>query len=180
VRGNEDTDMRQVAISLIALLALSACQRAPTPPAATPTAGNATPAANANAEKPASGFLSMFSEKTEPAPVDMGEFKIVSITLGNSIDAEHRVSVNKTVFERNDRIYAAVLSTGQHQGLKLSAKWTTADGQLISESNQALVPTTATVTTFSLHNADPWPAGKYQLVVSLDERPQDVLSFEIR
>jgi hypothetical protein len=73
-----------------------------------------------------------------------------------------------------------VLSTGQHQGLKLTARWTTADGQLIAETEQALVPTSATVTTFSLRNGEPWPVGKYQLVVAVDKQPQSTIPFEIR
>ena len=164
----------------LCMLALTACQRTPAPATATTAAGQATPATAASAEKPASGFFAMFSGKTEEAPVDLGDFKVVSVTLGNAVDAEQQVPVSKTVFGRNDRIYAAVLSTGQHQGLKLSARWTTADGQLVAESEQALVPTSATVTTFSLRNSEPWPAGKYQLVVAIDKQPQSTIPFEIR
>jgi hypothetical protein len=163
---------------MFCLLALSACHRAAAP--ATATANPAAPAAAASAEKPASGFFSMFSSKPEQAPVDLGDFKIVSVTLGSAVDAEQQVPVSKTEFGRNDRIYAAVLSTGRHQGLTLSARWTTADGQLVAETEQALVPTTATVTTFSLRNGEPWPAGKYQLVVAVDKQPQSTTAFEIR
>jgi hypothetical protein len=171
--------MRHLLNALICLLALSACHRAAAPATATP--GQPAAATAASAEKPASGFFSMFSSKpAEAPPVDLGEFKIVSVTLGNAVDAEQQVPIGKTVFGRYDRIYAAVLSTGQHQGLKLSARWTTADGQLVAESEQALVPTSATVTTFSLRNGEPWPAGKYQLVVSVDKQPQSTLPFEIR
>ena len=165
---------------LFCLLALTACQRTPAPTTATATPGQATPAAAASADKPASGFFAMFSGKAEEAPVNLGDFKVVSVTLGNAVDAEQQVPVSKTVFGRDDRIYAAVLSTGQHQGLKLSARWTTADGQLIAETEQVLVPTSATVTTFSLRNGEPWPAGKYQLVVAIDQRPQSTIPFEIR
>lgn len=175
--------MRYAAICLLCLLSLAACQRASTPAASTASTaanGAAAPASNASAKKPASGLFAMFSGDSEPAPVDMGGFKIVSITLGNSVDAEQQVPVGKTVFDPKDRIYASVLSTGSHQGLKLSAKWTTETGATVAESEQALVPTAATVTTFSLRNRDPWPPGKYQLVVSIDQRPQDVISFEVQ
>ena len=172
--------MRHALNCLACLLVLSACHRAEAPATATTTPGQTAPAVAASSEKPASGFFAMFSGKSEPAPVDLGDFKIVSVTLGNAVDAEQQVPVSKTVFGRNDRIYAAVLSTGQHQGLKLSARWTTADGQLVAESEQALVPTSATVTTFSLHNDDPWPVGKYQLAVSIDKQRQSAIPFEIR
>ena len=164
----------------LCLLALSACNRAPVPATATMTPGQAAPAAAATAEKPASGLFSMFSSQPEPAPAELGDFKIVSVTLGNTVDAEQQVPASKNLFGRYDRIYAAVLSTGQHQGLKISARWTTADGQLVAESEQALVPTSATVTTFSLRNGEPWPAGKYQLVVAVDKQPQSTIPFEIR
>jgi hypothetical protein len=174
--------MRRPLTWMLCLLVLSACQRAPAPAAtaAGATPEPAAPAAAASAEKPASGFFSMFSSKPAEAPAALGDFKIVSVTLGSAVDAEQQVPVSKSVFGRYDRIYAAVLSTGQHQGLKLSAKWTTADGQLVAESEQALVPTSATVTTFSLKNGEMWPVGKYQLVVSVDQLPQSTVPFEVR
>jgi hypothetical protein len=171
--------MRHALIACVVVLGLCACQRTPAPAATTAQAG-AAPAAATSAEKPKSGLFGMFSSAPEPPPVDLGDFKIVSVALGSAVDEEQQVSVSKSVFGRNDRIYAAVLSTGQHQGLNLSARWTTADGQLVAESEQALVPMSPTVTTFSLRNAEPWPVGKYQLVVSVDKQPQSTLPFEIR
>jgi len=175
--------MRVVLIATLLLFALSGCQRGSTPPPATNTVANtAAPTAPANpvsAEKP-SGFFSMFTSKPEPAAPDLGDFKIVSVTLGNAVDAEQQVPVERSVFGKNDRIYAAVLSTGSHQGLKLAARWTTADGQLVAETEQPLVPTSATVTTFSVRNGEPWPAGKYQLAVSIDQQVQRTIPFEIR
>ena len=174
--------MRHVLIAMFCLLALDACHRAAAPASVTTgaTPGQPSPVAAASAAKPASGFFSMFSSAPAETPAGLGDFKIVSVTLGSAVDAEQQVPVSKTVFGRYDRIYAAVLSTGQHQGLKLSAKWTTADGQLVAESEQALVPTSATVTTFSLRNGEMWPVGKYQLVVSVDQQPQNTQAFEIR
>lgn len=171
--------MRDILKWLPCLLVLGACQRS-TAPAVPAASATTAPAAVASDEKPAHGLFSMFSSEPAPTPPALGEFKIVSVTLGSAVDAEQQVPVSKTIFGRKERIYAAVLSTGSHQGLKLSAKWTTADGQLVNESEQALVPTSATVTTFSLHDADPWPVGKYQLVVSVDKQPQNTLAFEIR
>lgn len=165
----------------LCLLALTACHGAPAPAATGAATGPSAPAAAASSEKPSSGFLSMFSSApAEAPPPALGDFKIVSVTLGNAVDAEQQVPTGKTVFGRYDRIYAAVLSTGSHQGLVLSAKWTTADGQLVAQSEQPLVPTSPTVTTFSLRNGEPWPVGKYQLLVSVDKLPQDVVTFEVR
>jgi hypothetical protein len=173
--------MRHALIAIVFVLALGACQRASAPMPAAVAPGQVAPASPASAEKPATGFFSsMFSSKPEQAATDLGDFKIVSVTLGNTIDAEQQVPVAKTVFGRQDPIYASVLSTGQHQGLTLSARWTTADGQLVAETEQALVPTTATVTTFSLRDGEPWPVGKYQVVVSVDKQPQNTTTFEIR
>ena len=174
--------MRVVLIATLLLFALPGCQRGSTPPATSTVANAAAPAAPANpvsAEKP-SGFFSMFTSKPEQAAPDLGDFKIVSVTLGNAVDAEQQVPVERSVFDKKDRIYAAVLSTGSHQGLKLAARWTTADGQLVAETEQPLVPTSPTVTTFSLRNGEPWPAGKYQLAISIDQQVQRTIPFEIR
>lgn len=173
--------MRAFLPATILLLGLGACSRSPAPPAANATAsGPAATASAASAEKPSSGLFGMFASAPEPPPVDLGEFKIVSVALGNSVDGDQQVIASRDVFGQNDRLYAAVVSTGRHQGLKLTARWSTAEGQLVAQTEQVLVPTSPTVTTFSLRNEQPWPAGKYQLVVSIDQQVQSTVPFEIR
>ena len=54
------------------------------------------------------------------------------------------------------------------------------DGKLVAETEQALVPEKATVSTFSIGNAQPWPSGAYTLDISLNGLVQRTVSFEVK
>ncbi len=162
---------------VLAAFLVAGCDKAPSKPAkpAGTAATAATPASSdANTPAPADA-----SESALPA-LDLGEFKIISITLGNQLDAEKNVIAAKTVFSTKDAIHASVVSTGKHQGLKMVATWTTADGLPIAETEQVLVPEAAVVSTFSLNNAEPWPTGLYKVSISLEGREQQSIGFEVR
>ncbi len=163
---------------VLAAFLVAGCDKAPSKPAkpaATAAAAATTPAAG-DATTPA---VAAAGEAALP-PLDLGEFKVISITLGNQLDAEKNVIAAKTVFSPKDAIHASVVSTGKHQGLKMTATWTTADGLPIAETEQVLVPESAVVSTFSLNNAEPWPTGLYKVSISLEGREQQSIGFEVR
>jgi len=174
---------RLITLAVVALFALSACHKKTEDTAKGADAGTASTAAAKPAKKDG-GLFGLFGGNAatdEPAQApELGEFKIAAIALGSSVNNENNVVAEKTVFSAREPIYAAVLSTGTHQGLKMSAKWTTADGQLIADTEQSLVPASATITTFSVRNPDGWPVGKYQVAISIDRHPMETRSFEVR
>ncbi|MGH8105851.1 MAG: hypothetical protein ACREO1_04870 [Arenimonas sp.] len=163
------------------VLALSACK-----PDATEnkTAAVAEPNTVAKAEpakeKTDGIFGGIFSSEPKPAPLDLGAFKLLEVNLGTSLDSDNLVAHPKTQFGNRDKIYASVLSSGQHQGLIMKAKWTAPDGALVAETEQALVPTAGTVSTFSISNNEAWPAGAYTLDISLNGVVQRTVSFEVK
>jgi hypothetical protein len=120
------------------------------------------------------------AEDTKPTALALGEFKIVALNLGTAVDEDNAVTNPKTVFKTSDKIYASVLSTGKHPGLKIQARWTAPDGKLVAKTEQAIVPTTAMVSTFSIDHDKAWPVGAYTLEISLNEQVQKSTSFEIR
>jgi hypothetical protein len=162
-------------------LALAGCGGKDDAPAK--AAGTAAATATAEPEKKdEGGMFSGLLGQDEPgvtAPPDLGRFKIETVTLGTALDADNNVRDAKTVFTPRDTINAAVLSTGEHAGLMLVAHWTAADGTVVAHSEQALVPTGPTVTTFSLKNAEPWPPGMYQLAVQVQGATLQSRAFEV-
>ena len=165
-------------VAVFAALLLAGCGKDPAPAhtAATPAA------APADAPAKDDGGLFGFIDKgapAEPALPDLGEFRIVSVALGTSLDADNNVGDAKTVFSPKDPIHAAVLSSGPHAGLTLVAHWTAADGTVVAHSEQPLVATGPTVTTFSVRNREPWPPGMYQLAVQVDGRTLQSRAFEV-
>lgn len=113
-------------------------------------------------------------------PPDLGDFKIASVLLGTSLDAERIVVADAETFAPTDRIHASVLSTGAHDGLRLSAKWLAPDGSVVAETEQPLAPTTATATTFSIANPTGWPAGEYQLQVAVNGSTLQTRTFKVQ
>lgn len=160
-------------------LALAACQK----DAAPTTSADATPDA-ADAQVPPATAADAPTPGVAAAPVanapDLGEFRIVSVTLGRAVNEQNEVAAPLEVFSPKDPIYAAVLSTGSHQGLKLAARWTTADGTLVAETTQMLVPTTPTLTTYRVSLPQGWPPGRYAVAISAQETVLETRTFEVR
>ena len=159
----------------LCLFALAACKPESAPPSA-----DAAGAAGAKPDATLSETdAAAVPEAALPAE-DLGEFKIVTVLLGKAVDADNVVISDAEVFAGGDTLYASVLSTGAHQGLRLSAKWLAPDGATIAENAQALVPTSATATTFKVSNPERWPAGEYQLLVAVNGRTLQTRKFEVR
>lgn len=159
------------------LLALGACgpdSAAPSPATTTSDSGKSPATAEPDAAADA---------KPEPAELpaeDLGEFRIVSVLLGKAVGADKLVAADSEVFDAKDSIHASVLTTGAHQGLTISAKWLGPDGSTIAETEQPLVPTAATATTFDISNPAGWPAGEYQLLIGINKRTLQTRRFEVR
>jgi hypothetical protein len=156
-------------------LVLGACGKDDAP------AADATTAAAPEEKKDDGGLFGFIGDDEEPAEAapELGAFKLESVTLGTALDADNNVRDGKTVFAPKDAIHAAVLSSGEHAGLTLVAHWTTADGTVVAHTEQPLVPTGPTVTTFSLENAQPWPPGMYQLAVQVEGKTLQSRAFEV-
>jgi hypothetical protein len=165
---------RLLMLSLLSTaLLLAACGKGPAEPAPAAATGpaSAAPASEAAAEPAA---------EAGPPPLDLGEFKILSITLGSQLDPDKNVIAAQSSFKPKDSIHASVVSTGKHQGIKMSATWTTADGAPVAQTEQVLVPEGAMASTFSIKNEQPWPVGKYKVSIALEGQEQQAIEFEVR
>lgn len=159
-----------LAVLLLAMLA--AC--GPREPAATPPApASAVPAVAAppSADEDAPAVL---------PPLPVGDFRITSLSLGNAVDAEGQVRQPLETFAATDSIFAAVVSVGSSQGLTLGARWSATDGRLIASTSQPLIPTTPTVTTFSIAQDQPWAPGAYELQIAINGRVVETRTFQIQ
>ena len=169
-------------LSLLFLLvfALSACKPESTEDKAAPAVEKTVAKAEPAQKKSDGLFGGMFSSEPEPAKLDLGEFKLLEVNLGTSLDSDNLVTKPKVLFGTKDKIYASVLSNGKHQGLVIKARWTAPDGSLVAETEQALVPVKGTVSTFSVSNDQAWPVGAYTLDISLNGLVQRTVSFEVK
>lgn len=162
---------------------LAGCgKRAPEAP--TPAGKPAAPATTVAAARPAPARASSSARPgTVAAPAAAASaFKVESVTLGSAVDEAQRIRKPTTQFAPDDKtIYASVASTGLTAGIALNASWHYREGagQLISSVTQRLASDGPATTTFTLHNPDLWPEGKYDVQISVDGKPVDTRSFTI-
>ncbi|MEO8160134.1 MAG: hypothetical protein ABI588_01845 [Arenimonas sp.] len=162
------------------LLGLSACGKPASKDAAKAPADSAAASASAATMPAGATATATPGSTTQPPLPELGEFKLVSVLMGNAVDAEHVVIRDTRQFGTKDAIYASVLSIGPHQGLKLSAEWLAPDGSSIAKSEQPIVPASDLATTFNIRNPAGWPAGDYQLRVAINGHTQRTESFTVR
>lgn len=143
-------------------------------PDATPAGDAATPAQAAADEAGAAS-----EALPEEAPMPGGDFRVVAVELGTELDEEGRVPRPQDVFTTVDTIHAAVVGVGSSPGLTLSARWLLEDGTQVAKAGQSLVPEAPTVTTFSITQPEPWPAGAYRVEIAINDRVVETRSFNV-
>jgi len=175
--------MKRYAI-LIALCALSACDKAADKAAAPVTSSAASAASAATAGMPASDASAAAATAAlnagEPPLPDLGQFQIASVLLGNAVDDGHVVVVDTRQLAAKQPLYASVLSIGAHQGLKLSADWIAPDGHSFVKSEQPIVPDSDLSTTFKVENPQGWPAGDYQVRIAINGHTVRTEAFTVQ
>lgn len=157
-----------VAAALLGALALAGCKKEQP---ATPPATAAEPA---TAPAPRPGDLS-----TPAAGV-----AVITVDLGNAVDADNRVIRPATTFATGDTLYASVATraadaTAPARG-RLAARWTYQDGQVIDELGQDYRFSGAGHTAFRISTPDGWPTGTYKVEILLDGSVVQTRQFEVR
>jgi hypothetical protein len=156
------------AAALAAVLTLSACGKQEAPPPA--------PAQTAPAPVPATPPP---PAATPAAPTTT----VSSLVLGNALDADGKVASPATTFAPKDTIYAQVVtaSTGGAGSASIMAKWTYDQGQPVSQNTESVSTAAGTATTtFHINKPDGWPAGKYEVQISIDGKPVTNAAFDVK
>ncbi len=142
-------------IGLAGSIALAGCKKkeeaAPAPPAASePAPAPAAPA---------------------PAPAAVS---VTGVTVGNTAAADKSVAAMTTLGTK-DKIIVSVNTQGDAANATLDAKLTYQDGQVAGQKSETLNTTGSGTTNFEFTNANPWPAGKYKVDVTLNGQPAGVM-----
>ena len=164
----------------VLLFGLAACDKSTPPAPAGSTTATSAASAPASAASVADAAAAAALAATEPPLPDLGDFRIVSVLMGDAVDDENVVLVDTREFDAKDPIYASVLSIGAHQGLKLSADWLAPDGNSFARTEQPVVPTTDLATTFKVKHPDTWPPGDYQLRIAINGHTVRSEKFRVR
>ena len=134
------------------------------------------------------GLLAACNRSSEPSapaappaapPVAEVSFRVTRVDLGNAIGADKKVTAPAESFKPNDTIYASILTEGAASNVALGTRWTYEDGQVVSEAKQTIAPTGPAATEFHITKPDGFPAGKYTLVVSMNDQPNTPKQFTV-
>jgi hypothetical protein len=116
------------------------------------------------------------AEDTDVAVEEAPSLDVTSVALGRSIGPENRVVEEIGDFAPTDTIYATVETEGTGSGT-LAAQWTFEDGQVVDEGSQSV--SGAGVTEFHVSKPDGWPAGHYEVIISLDGEEVERSGFDV-
>ena len=90
-------------------------------------------------------------ESAAPAPAPAtppvsspGVFRVVSVDVGDAIDAGKRIPAPLAQFAPSDTIYASIASEGAAPKVTIVARWTYEDGQLVNQSSETIAPAATT------------------------------------
>ena len=138
------TRSRSLIAGLVALGALTACNKDNTP-----SADTTTPA-------------------TVPAPDAPSAFSVIDIDMGRHIDAEKKISDKTDDFAPNDTIYASIHTSGTANNSAVVGRWTFENGTVVDERTQNVTTNGDAYTEFHIVKPGGWPKGKYTLHVMID------------
>jgi len=105
--------------------------------------------------------------------------KITAIDLGHRVGDDNRVPSSSETFGPPDTVYASISVEGRGSGT-LSARWTSADGQVLAEQTQKIAPTAPAHFEFHVAPAGGWPKGRHKAVFTLDGVGSRTREFEVR
>jgi hypothetical protein len=145
---------------LIAAAALAACHKSETPPEA------GTPAAS-----PA-GSTSPAAPAAAPAQATTAPLKVVALTFGKSVGADHKVTAEADTFAPSETVHAVVGTTGGSPGAKLTARWSwvsrSGAEKPVGDETKTIAPTADASTDFILTKIDGLAIGDYKIEILLD------------
>ena len=143
-----------LALSLGALVALSACSK------------KNEPAVDTTATLP-------------PPPPPAAALHVTGVETGKGINDDKTVKDDAHDFGVRDTIYVSVKTEGAGSGT-LAAKFTFKDGQTVNESSQNISPTGDANHEFHLSKKTAWPKGDYKVVVRLNGDSVGVKDFTVK
>jgi hypothetical protein len=104
---------------------------------------------------------------------------IIAIDLGHRVNEDNRVPSPSETYAPADTVYASISVEGTGSGT-LTARWTSADGQLFAEQTQKIAPTAPAHFEFHVSPSGGWPKGRHQAVFTLNGGGSRTREFEVR
>ena len=111
---------------------------------------------------------------TEPAPAPVeapAPVSATSVTVGNTAAADKSVAAVSTYGVKDKIIVSVKTDAATPANAAIDAKLTYQDGQVAGQQTANVMAEDAGTTNVTFANTNPWPAGKYTIVVTLNGQP---------
>ena len=111
---------------------------------------------------------------TEPAPAPVeapAPVSATSVTVGNTAAADKSVAALSTFGTKDKIIVSVKTDAATPANAAIDAKLTYQDGQVAGQQTANVAAEDAGTTNVTFANTNPWPAGKYTVVVTLNGQP---------
>ncbi|HET6637244.1 MAG TPA: hypothetical protein VFH82_00470 [Gemmatimonadota bacterium] len=132
-------------------------------------------------EAPAPAPAPVPAVEPAPAPVPAG-VSVSSVTTGSAIGEGNKVTTATTNFMPADTMYVSVETIGGGTAT-LAAKWTYhKDGNVavVKEDSMKLETYGPATNQFHVSKPDGWPAGDYQVEITLDGQPAGTKTLTVK
>ena len=116
-----------------------------------------------------------------PAPGNASALRVTEVWLGRAMRGDTAVVEDIDDFARTDTIHAVVRHEGAAQGVRVTARWTFQDGQVVDERSETVtgVADRPGYAHFMISNPAGWPVGNYKLSVLVDGNEVESEDFEV-
>ena len=95
--------------------------------------------------------------------------QVSRIDLGRTIGTDRRIITTTESFAPRDTVYASIILAAPAPAGQVTARWTSADGTVVSESTQMVSPSqTETMTEFYITKPEGLAPGAYTLEILVD------------
>jgi hypothetical protein len=102
------------------------------------------------------------------------------IDLGRAIGADSRITTTTESFAPRDTVYAAVVLAGPAPGAQVTARWTSPDGSVVTETTQTVPASEAeAVTEFHIVKPEGLAPGTYRVDILVDGQVASTKEFTI-
>jgi len=103
-----------------------------------------------------------------PAPMEPAPVSATSVTVGNMAAADKSVAAMSTFGTKDKIIVSVKTDASTPANAAIDAKLTYQDGQVAGQQTATVVAEDAGTTNVTFSNANPWPAGKYKVDVTVN------------
>lgn len=114
-----------------------------------------------------------------PPPVAPPVVSVKNVDLGKSLNADKSINDNTGTFGQRDTMYVAVKTDGVGPAL-IGVRWATEAGKLVDSTSQSMNSNGEAWTEFHVMKKSPWPAGNYQVDVTLNGVAAGTKKFEVK